>query len=215
MALPSPFTGAARLYNLFTPEAQMQTAALIAGRLVALAQPAEPQPNADAAYLRQAIISWLVKRFTGQETNAFSIDSLAQVYGEAAVGRLLLSMAPDATMGVLASAAGASSLAEMSLDWRDLLTWRLTLEARLIAERGDAAFLALYDTSDALAQNLAFQRYAAGSLGETWVVTSTVREADANGLPLVRATALVRAPAGDRTVEVVFRLVDGVWKRAN
>ncbi len=215
LVIPSPFTGAARLDSIFAPGTQLQVASLIAERLVGAVQTSVPLPNADAAYLRQAVTSWLVKRFSGQETNAFVIDSLAQTYGEAAVGRLLAALTPDASMGVLASAAGAASLSEITLDWRDLLTWRLTVETRLIAERNDAGFLALYDTSDPLAQERAFARYAAGDMGETWVVTGVVRELDANGVPLLRATALVRSLAGDRTEEVLFRLVDGVWKRAS
>jgi hypothetical protein len=215
MVIPSPFTGAARLDSIFSPGTQLQVASLLAERLVSTAQPAQPQANGDAAYLKQAVTSWLVKRFTGQETNAFVIDSLAQTYGEVAVGRLLAALTPDASMSALAMAAGAASLGEMTLDWRDLLTWRLTLETRLIAERNDAAFITLYDTSDPVAQERALQRYGAGDLGETWVVTGVTREADANGVPILRATCFARSGAGDRTEEILFRLVDGVWKRAS
>lgn len=215
LVIPSPFTGATRLDSIFAPGTQLQVASLIAERLVNTAQPAQMQPNADAAYLKQAVTSWLVERFTGQETNAFVADALAQTYGEAAVGRLLAALTPDASMSVLASAAGVGSLGEMTLDWRDLLTWRLTLETRLIAERNDAAFIALYDTSDPVALDRAFQRYGAGDLGETWVVTGVVAETDANSLPMLRATAFARSSAGDRTEEVLFRLIDDVWKRAS
>jgi hypothetical protein len=215
LIMPSPFTGAARLDSIFTPEAQLRAASLLAERLVNIVQPAQPLPDADAAYLRQAVISWLVERFTGQATNAFSIESFAQTYGEAAVGRLLAALTPDASMRVLATVAGVDSLGDMTLDWRDLLTWRLALENTLIAEQDDAVFLTLYDTNDPTAQQVAISRYAAGSLGETSIVTEAVREIDAMGIPILRATTLVRSGSGDRTETVVFRLIDGDWKRAS
>ena len=63
-----------RLDHAVRHRCQIKVAALLAERLVGDFSPAYP---ADAYYLRQAIISWLVKRFAQVETNSFLISSLA------------------------------------------------------------------------------------------------------------------------------------------
>lgn len=217
LRLPSPYTGLARLDAPFTAEAQNAVAALLAEKLVAQ-ETANLQPvfPTDAAYLRQAIISWLVKRFTGQETNAFSIDSLAVRYGERVVGRLAAALQPDSNVGVLAEAAGVAGVDQLDIDWRDYLTWRLTLEQTLIAERDDVNILSLYDTDNPVARDLAIDRFAAGAAGERWVVTAVIRDLDAAAVPILNASASVTAADGtQREATVVFRLVDGIWKRAS
>jgi hypothetical protein len=215
LRMPSPFTRVARLDAIFTADQQTTLAALLAERLVTITQPIQPTYPVDALYLRQAIISYTVERMTGVETNAFSIDSLATTYGDAAVARLLAGLTADAGMGALAAAAEQPSLDLLTLDWRDLLSWRLALESELIANRNDVSFLPLYDTNDPIVRDLALARYNAGATGEAWVVTEAVRETDALGVPVLRATASVSGTAGERIETVFFRLVDGTWKRAS
>jgi hypothetical protein len=96
-----------------------------------------------------------------------------------------------------------------------VLTWRLTLEAEMIAGRDDG-FLALYATAEPGVSDIAIARYNNGATGERWVVNEAVRGADAAGVPTLQASATVRASDGGERVESVqFRLVDGVWRRAS
>jgi hypothetical protein len=214
--VPSPFITRARSDMPFDTDLQFAVAGLLAERLVALSS-ANMQPNypADAYYLRQAVVSWLVGRFVHQDTNAFVIDSLARNYGDAAVGRLLDALQPGSDASVLAGAAGVSTLDQANLDWRDFLTWRLMTEDELIRRRDDASFLSLYDTRDENARNLASQRFTVipGDVKRT--VLSAPLEMGADGQPVLRATVQVQEAGGVLQGDVVFRLVDGVWRRAN
>ena len=215
LRMPSPFTRAARLDAIFTAEQQTAIAALLAERLFSMVNTSTPAYPADAIYLRQAVISYTVKRLTGIETNAFSIDSLARNYGDAAVSRLVTALTPNTSMAVLASAAGVGSIGELELDWRDILTWRLTLEGEMLAGRDDG-FLTLYATAEPGVSDIAIARYNAGATGERWVVTDAVRGVDTAGVPTLQANATVRGSDGSERVESVqFRLVDGVWRRAS
>ncbi|MDX2137928.1 MAG: hypothetical protein SF123_07510 [Chloroflexota bacterium] len=216
LQLSSPFIGPARTDALFTSGQQLRVGGLVAERLVETSNPVQPLLFADARYLRQAVISFMVERFTGIETNAFTIETLAETYGDQTVTTLLANLTPDASAQALAAAAGVSSIEQLSIDWRDYLTWRLALEQEVIAARDEANFLTLYDTADVGVRDLALARYNIGATGETWVVTQVVQETDAAGNILHRASAIVRAANGaERAESVLFRLVDGMWRRAS
>jgi hypothetical protein len=73
--------------------------------------------------------------------------------------------------------------------------------------------LALYDTSDAAVRDQAYARYEAGGSGEPLSVVSAVVEQGSVPAQL-RAVAQVGNPPTSQ-VDVLFRLVDGVWKRAS
>lgn len=216
LQVPSPFMTRARSDIPFDTDMQFSLAGLLAERLVATAS-ANMQPTypADAYYLRQAVVSWLVGKFVHQDTNAFVIDSLAKNYGDAAVGKLLAAMQPGSDGSILAGAAGVGTLDQANLDWRDFLTWRLLTEDELIRRRDDANFLSLYDTRDENVRNLASGRYSVipGDIKRT--VLSAPLEIGADGLPTLRATVQVQDGANISQEEVLFRLVDGVWRRAN
>jgi hypothetical protein len=191
----------------FDTDMQISVASLVAERLVGDFTPAYP---ADAYYLRQAIISWLVMRFAQVQTNSFLIKSLADNYGESAVGRLLHAMQPDSNVSIISSVTG-TALDAANLDWRDFLTWRLVVENDLIAQQLQEHYLLLYDTGDAYVRDQAYLRYGAGADGERRTVISAISEQDSNGMPQLRAVVL----AGDHEEAVTFRLLDGVWKRAS
>ena len=210
MELPSPLIDSMRLDQPFDIGMQINAANLLAERLVGNFSPAYP---ADAYYLRQAIVSWLVKRFAQVETNSFLISSLAEKYGDPAVGRLLSILQPDSNAGVISQITG-TALDLSNLDWRDFLTWRLTVENELIARQDEANFLALYNTSDDYARGQAYSRYAAGASGDPQTVISAISERDTNNRPQLRAVVQVGDPV-KRQDEVIFRLIDGVWKRAS
>jgi hypothetical protein len=212
--IPSPYTERARTDRPFDTALQLKVANLIADRLVSLTsnnmQPAYP---ADAYYLRQAVVSWLVGQFVQFDTNAFVVSSLAKNYGPGAVGKLVTSLQPDSDGRVLATAAGVPSLEQANLDWRDFLTWRLAAEGELIKRRDENNYMSLYDTRDEQVRQLAAQRFNTAP-PESPVVVSAQLETD-TGAPILRALAQV-GPKDNRTQqEVQFRLVDGLWRRAN
>jgi hypothetical protein len=216
MQMPSPYTQRARSDMPFDLDLQFSVANLVAERLLAVSSPnVQPTYPADAYYLRQAIVSWMVGRFVQVDTNAFVIDSLAKNAGDAAVGRLLQAMQPNSDVSILAQVAGVSSLDQANLDWRDFLTWRLVTEDELIRRRDDANFLLLYDTRDENVRNLASQRFTIvpGEIQRT--VLSAPLETGADGVPTLRATVQVQVDGSVTQEEVLFRLVDNVWRRAN
>lgn len=214
LLLPSPYISAARLDMPFDPALQIAAATRLAERLVSSFT---PEYLHDAYQLRQSIISWLVKRFAEIETNSFLISSLAANYGDAAVGRLLSAMQPVSSVGVLSQVTGVS-LDAANLDWRDFLTWRLTVEDELITARDEANFLNLYDTSDNAVRDLAYTRYNSADPGEPRTVTSVMPQLSSTGVPELRALVEIGAVADAVNPlpqeEIIFRLVNGDWKRA-
>ncbi|MCA9911388.1 MAG: hypothetical protein KC519_22195, partial [Anaerolineae bacterium] len=108
------------------------------------------------------------------------------------------------------------SVADLEIDWRDILTWRLTLEQELIAARDDAHFLALYDLTDPAVSDAALARFETVTRGGRLLVSEVTRGADSVGNPALFARAIVVGTDGStREEQVVFRLVDGNWKRAS
>lgn len=206
LQMPSPYVTTARLDMPFDTDTQLKAAELLAERLVGDFSPVYP---ADAYYLRQGIVSWLVKRFAEVETNSFLVSSLADRYGDPAVGRLLQALQPDSSASVIGSVTG-TSLDAAGLDWRDFLTWRLVTENDLIARQDQAGFLALYVPA---MQEQALARFTAGASADTLTVVSAISEQDAAGMSQLRAVA----QAGEDTTrqEVIFKLIDGTWKRAS
>ena len=131
-----------------------------------------PTYPSDAYYLRQTIVSWLVKRFAEVETNSFLISSLATTYGDPAVGQLLQALQPTSNIGVLSQITG-KALDVAGLDWRDFLTWRLVLENELITRQDQTDFLELYDPS---MRDQAIARYNAGGSTDQRTVISAIPE---------------------------------------
>jgi len=215
LQFPSPYTRQARLDMPFDLNLQLQVAGLLGERLVTVASKSmQPTYPADAYYLRSAVGSWLVGRFAQIDTNSFLIASLAQNYGAQAVGRLMQTMTPDSSANILNTITGTTSLEQANLDWRDFFTWRLALENDLITRRDETNFLALYDTRDEAVRNAAYERYNAGGTGEQRIVVSAIPENAPDGSFILRAIVQVGG-AGGRQEAALFRVVDGVWKRAN
>jgi hypothetical protein len=216
LQVPSPFVRRARSDMPFDLDMKFGVANLLADRLVSVASnDMQPVYPADAYYLRQAVVSWLVGRFVQMDTNAFVVNSLADNAGDTAVGRLLDAMQPDSNVSILLGVTGTASLDQANLDWRDFLTWRLMTEDELIRRREDANFLSLYDTRDENLRSVASQRYTVipGDISRT--VLSAPLETGADGVPTLRATVQVVEAGVITQEEVLFRLVDGVWRRAN
>jgi hypothetical protein len=208
LLLPSPYTRDARLDMLFDPVSQLTLAGVLAERLIAQASGGmQPLPTADAAFLHQSINAWLMERFVGIETNTYLLDSIAANYGDPAIGQLLQSLQPDSSIAILNDVTG--SLDQANLDWRDYLTWRLRQENERISARDEAGLLALYDVSDEAVRTVAIQRF--NSVPGERSVVSVLQQP---GTPPMLRT-LVQITQTGETEEVLFRLVDGVWKRAS
>jgi hypothetical protein len=84
----------------------------------------------------------------------------------------------------------------------------------LNAARDETNFLALYDVGDEAVRTQAYARFSTGEGSDPLTVVSVVGERDANGTPLLRATVQIGDPATSQA-DVIFRLVDGGWKRAS
>jgi hypothetical protein len=210
----SPYTDLARMDAPFDFSLQFEMANLLAERLVAVVSNGlQPVYPADAYYLRSSIVSWLVGRFASVNTNTFLLTSLAQNYGDEAVGALLKSLTPESDASVLNGVTGSATLAQADLDWRDFLTWRLALEGELIQRADEGNYLALYDTRDETVRSLAYERYNAGPVTRSRVVVSTTPETGPDGAYQLRA--VVQISDTDQRDDVLFRLVGERWLRAN
>ncbi len=206
----SPYVDLARLDQPLDFALQFDLANLVAQRLVqAATNDLQPVYPADVYYLQSAIVSWLVGRFAAIDTNSFLIDSLAQNYGNALVGDLARLLQPDSQIDLLSALVGP--LDEADLDWRDYLTWRLSLEDELIIRSDEGNFLTLYATGDDFVQQLAYQRYNAGPSGLNRVVATVQAETPIEGPFQLRAITDVDG----QQEAIVFRLVNGRWLRAN
>lgn len=216
LQIPSPYINRARSDMPFDTDLQFSVANLLAERLVSQASGnMQPTYPTDAYYLRQAIVSWLVGRFVQVDTHAFVISSLAANYGDVSVAHLLSAMKPDSSVTLLGQVTGVASLEQANLDWRDYLTWRVVTEDNLIRQRDDTNFLDLYDTRDDAARNLASQRFSDIPAQVSKVIVSEQLETGANGQPVLRAVMQVGEKENATQQEVLFDLVDGVWKRLN
>ncbi len=211
--LSSPYLVRARTDRPFSGQFRLDVAAVLAERLVDESlnfSEAAVYPR-DSFYLRAAVVSWLTGRFVGIDSQAHLITSLAQNYGQSAVGDLIAALAPDASADVLRSVTGAAALNETTLDWRDFLTWRMRLENEL-RERGDLFnFSSLYTPQ---MQERVQQRF---DMPDVLRPTVTLVEAGTaiDGLPQLSATVRYGPAESGVTDRVLFRLVDGTWKRAN
>lgn len=215
LQIPSPYVRRARTDMPFDTDLQLDVAQKLADRLVGQASNnlVPVYPN-DAVYLRQSIVSWLVGQLVQVNTSSFLMNSLATNYGSKIVGQVASALRPDSNIGLLALVTG-KSLEQTGLDWRDYLTWRLTVEDDLIQKRDETNFLALYDTRDQVARELAYSRFnAAVPLGKQ-VVTSVQTEVGTDASVQLRVLVEVGEDGQTKQSNAVFRLADGVWKRVN
>jgi hypothetical protein len=212
LRIPSPFLTAARMDNPFDPTMQAETAQKLAEHLVAYVKDWQPAPAADAAYLKAALTSWLAGRFAGDESGSALIQTMVRNYGDAAITQLMSAVQPDSSIDILNTAAQTTSLHQLNVDWRDFLSWRLNLENQLITARDEAGFLALYDTADENVRGQAIGRFNSGARSEQRRVVDVSLESDANGVPQLRTSAEWE---GGVQENILFRLINGVWRRAS
>ncbi len=210
MLIPSPYAERARSDRPFDTEMQVAVATLLAERITSIiSNELSPVYPTDSYYLRAAVVSWLVGQFVEINTNSFLIASLAQNYGEDKVGLLLRSLTPTSEVSIFSNILDNRPLNELTLDWRDLLTWRLATEDELIRRDDLNAYLSLYDTNDDAAINAAYTHYAEGPSPEPRVIVAVTPEVGEDGQAYLRAIAV----QGQGQSEIRFRLVNNVWKR--
>ncbi len=129
LVISSPFARHARLDMPFDPVVQLEAANLLARRVVDIATSEQVfEATSEAEFLRRSAAAWLVGRYLNVASGAHLLDSFARDYGNEAVGALVQSLTSDSSVNQLITLANANSLAELSLDWRDYLTWLLTQE---------------------------------------------------------------------------------------
>ena len=212
LRVPSPYVELARADMPFDLNLQLQTATLLAERLVAGASgDVQPIYPADSFYLQTAAEAWLVERFAQVGTGVHLFNSLAANYGNASIGQIVRALEPDSGIGLVAGAVGASSLATVNADWRDFFAWRLAVEHHLLAARDQAGLLALYAADDPGVAQIALERFNGGAIIENPQVVSVVPEFAEDGALLLR----VVVGAGEQTFAALYRTVDDTWARIN
>ena len=214
LRIPSPYLDRNRCDMPFTPQLQIEVATLLAERMVIYASNnVRATYPADAYYLQQATISWLVGRFVQIDTGSFLVGSMAAIYGNAAVGQLLSVMSPDSNIAVISQVIGVT-LDQSQLDWRDFLTWRLEMERDLIMRQDSVNFYALYDTSDDGVLDAANARFGQEAFVPMLVTLVQAHTLSADGAPQTAATVRVGEGENVAEMQILFRLIDNVWLRA-
>lgn len=215
MVVPSPYVELARLDQPFDIQRQLQAAILLADRFVDEEVANDLGQYTDAVYVRDAISNWLVGRFVQRDTGAYLINSLVQNSGEAAINQVLAQLQPLTTIDILASATGNNSVAEMSLDWRDHVVWRLATEDAVIQARDEVTLRQLYDPRDPNILNTALARYDVAVIPEERIIVNVTQGVAADGLPQLQAQVQITRNAQVTVETILFNLVDGRWLRAN
>lgn len=216
LVVPSPYVGTARADMPFNVPLQVAVATRLAERLVShVMNGAEVAYPSDAYYLRSAIVSWLVGRWVQIDTNTFLLTSLVRQYGDEVMGRLAQALGPTSSVQVIAQVLDVPTIADVELDWRDVLTWRLVTERDLILRQDQGNYLQLYDLRDQGVVAMAMARFGRGAQDEIPVVLLVERATAPDGGPQLRAQVQVESPAGVRQEVVLFNLVEGDWRRVN
>ncbi len=216
LRVPSPYTGRARLDDPFEDTLRVAFADAIAQRLTTHAMGnVQPLPTSENEFVNDAISDWLVGQFVQIDTQSYLMSTYATRYGNDAMRQVIAALSPDANVDVLLVPAGVANLSQLEVDWRDYLTWRLNMERRFQTEGDQVSFTNQYDTNDPAIVDLAAQRFALAPTDERRLVAGVQANVDANGAPILQAT--VRYINGDQFREeaVIYRLVNGQWKRIN
>jgi len=216
MVLPSPYLGQARADQAFGKALQVDTATLLANRLVdrALDNEQAIYPS-DAYFLRSTIVAWIVGRFVEVNPEAYLIESIAMNYGREYIALVLQNLQPISDIGILSSVLNEPSLVQANLDWRDFVDWRIRTELELIQHSDEANWQRLYDFSDETVRQAAYARYGANSTSSLRRVVDVSHIADLDGTTQLQARIELDV-AGQIIEEIVyFRLVNNIWLRSS
>jgi len=215
LQIRSPYVDIARADTPFDGRLQLLSSRLLAERLInahnSELAPAYPH---DAYFLRGAAIAWLSEVFTGLDSGALLMQSLAENYGDDRVARLLTQLSATSDMSILEAVLDQSP-EDADLDWRDFIEWRLTLENELFSARRQNEWLRLYDTSDENVRLAAYERYTRSEGAPDYRVIDQLIWSKPDGGSQLRV--MVRARGADSVADevILFNLVNNVWKRAS
>lgn len=215
LLLPSPYLGRARADRPFSGQLQLDTATLMAGRLLESSMSSSPTSPSDAFFLQEAVKAWLVGRFLQVSSDSYLITSLVNNYGIQTIPTLLQNLQAQSDISILATVAGVASVGDLNVDWRDYLAWRVELEDEFIQTGNELAWTSLYDFRDTNLRTIAYSRYNNTFVADSRVILDVSRATAADGsLQLVLRTQVTRGFESGEEI-VVFNLVNGLWLRAN
>lgn len=215
LLMQSPYVHGARADMPFDPARQLETAKLLAERLMH-AQTGDLRSSYphDVFQLRQSVHAYLVEQFAQVDVGAALIESLVSSYGIDKISQLVSLFAPTADMSIVQQVI-PDPIGQANLDWRGFIAWRLSAEDQLIASRAESQWLKLYDLSQESVRAAAYERYRAALPPQPRQVTAQQTQTAADGTPQLRMT--VRTGSGNtfRDHIILFNLVNAVWKRAS
>ena len=214
--VPSPYTGRARADMPFDTTLQLEMASLVSERLLGqVTNNVDPVFASDAWFLRESILAWMTGRFVQLNPETHLIQSLVDNHGVDTLTALLQNLQATSSMSILATVTGNSSVADMSLDWRDYVLWKLELEDDLIETQNEPVWTSLYDFTDPLVRDAAYQRYLNNFVATNRTVLSARIETVNLATPQLVAEVNVTRGFESGQEIIVFNLINGNWLRAN
>jgi hypothetical protein len=215
LLIPSPYLGRARSDKPFSGQLQIDVARLVASRLLDGQLSTMPVYPSDAFFLHESTVAWLVGRFVQLSSESYLMTSYVERYGIQTIPNLMQNLQPQSDISILATVAGVQSVADLEVNWRDYLSWRVELEDDFIQTGNETAWAALYDFRDENLRSVAYSRYNNNFIADTRTIVDVARANAADGSPqLVLRTQVTRGFETGEEV-VVFNLVNGLWLRAN
>jgi hypothetical protein len=213
LLVPSPlaYEERARIENELTPTLEETIAAAIAERVFDLTTNfLRPVPTADAAWIRQTTIEWLATVYVqrGDLNRLGFIQTLKDRYGPSSLSALVRALTPSADISLVAAVLKQPPEA-LNLDWRSFFQWRLDVEKTFLARNDRAGFQALWDLSTPAAQQQMQQRMARPAQATPQVQDVAIGKGSDGKLQ-----AMVQATAENKPQTIIFRMVNGTWKRS-
>ncbi|MEP7286321.1 MAG: hypothetical protein ABI947_11190 [Chloroflexota bacterium] len=213
LLVPSPLASGdrTRVDTILSDQMEDSIAAMLATRAFDLATSnLRPIPTADAAWLRQATIDWLTYTFVGRgdPVRVSFIQSLKDHYGTAGLVNVIHALTPSTDIGVVGVAL-KQPIELLALDWRMFFQWRLEVEKTLIARNDVAGFQALWDAANPAALEQMRERMAHPTQSTPQVQAVSISPGS-DGV----SRATVQTTADGQSVVIIFRLVEGGWKRS-
>ncbi|MCO6443094.1 MAG: hypothetical protein J5J04_03315 [Anaerolineae bacterium] len=211
LLVPSPYVGGASSTEPFSGVLLVNVADAIATRLVAvsLATTQPYDPATDAGYIANAVRQWLVARYAGYEAASSPIASLAAQRGTSALGHMLRALSPDSSLQVILDAMGTTGPNSGEIDWRDLIRYRIVLEATLVA-RGDPNVSRLY--IEEMRSRATEQRIDPSQPVDVRLAQAVTAP---DGSPALIASVIVGEGADAREESVYYYWRSGTWLRAS
>jgi hypothetical protein len=213
LVIPSPLAigDRSQLDPPLPPKLEDDIARLMSERAVEIATAnLQVIPTADAAWLRQATAGWLAGTFTGRgdPIQMSFIQSLVDHYGSGGLVSVLRALQPSSDVGVLGIAL-KQPLEALAVDWRTFFQWRLDVEKTLLARNDRDSFQALWDAANPTALEQMRIRMARPTQATPQVQAVSIAPGN-DGV----ARATVQVSADGQSQVIIFRLVDGAWKRS-